>query len=163
MPKYTITNTLILAGCVLAAGSLLMPHSNSLSATYGLTIAAEQTADEKRVPRDNGNVPKTDRQIDMVSKLSMVQKIVEGISTEDYEMIEAGARQLVTLAESAAWKSVRDPYYRHYSGDFEQAAKGLIAAAKRGSIEKSTFAYVHVTFSCTACHQHVRGTIRTAR
>ena len=103
---------------------------------------------------------KSERQQFMRSKLSMVHKIVEGIATEDYALIEKGGIQLVTLAESAAWKSNRDPYYRHYSANFEHAGKGLIEAAKSKSVEKATFAYVHVTFSCTACHQHVRGIVR---
>ena len=93
----------------------------------------------------------------------MVQKIVEGITTEDYEMNDSGGLELATLTESAAWKSDRDPYYQYYSRNFEQAVKGLISAAKSESVEKATFAYVHVTISCTACHQHVRGTVRTAR
>ena len=104
-----------------------------------------------------------ERQEFMRRKLAMVNDIVEGIATEDFDLIEEGAGKLLSLAESAAWKSTKDPYYRHYSANFEQAAKGLISAAKSESVEKATFAYVHVTISCTACHQHVRGTIRVAR
>lgn len=99
----------------------------------------------------------------MWGKLAMVQKIVEGIATEDYSMIETGGMDLAALAETAAWKSARDPFYKHYSRNFEHAVKGLLAGAKAKSVEKATFAYVHVTISCTACHQHVRGTVRTAK
>ena len=93
----------------------------------------------------------------------MVQKVVEGIATEDFEMIRDGGMELAALAESAAWKSVGDPFYGQYSSGFEQTVKALISAAEAESVEKATFAYVHVTISCTACHQHVRGTVRTAR
>ena len=106
---------------------------------------------------------KSDRQQFMRRKLSMVQNIVEGIAVEDFDLISKGGMELLALAESATWKSTKDPYYRHYSANFEQSAKGLLAAAKSESVEKATFAYVHVTFSCTACHQHVRGTVRVAR
>ena len=104
-----------------------------------------------------------DRAEFMRGKLRMVQKIVEGISTEDFDLVEDGATELARLSESATWKSPNDPFYRHYSSNFEHAVRGLLNAAKSESPEKATFAYVHVTISCTACHQHVRGTKRVAR
>lgn len=103
-----------------------------------------------------------DRQRFMRGKLKMVNKIVEGISTEEFDLVEEGALELAALSESATWKSTKDPFYGHYSSNFEHAVRGLLAAAKSESIEKATFAYVHVTISCTACHQHVRGTKRVA-
>lgn len=99
----------------------------------------------------------------MRSKLAMVHKIVEGLAVEDFSLIEKGARELDAIAESAAWNASRDPYYRNYSANFQHAARGLIEAAKSKSIEKATFSYVHVTISCTACHQHVRGVVRVAQ
>ncbi len=104
-----------------------------------------------------------DRSRFMRKKLTMVQQVVEGIATEDFDMIRKGGMELAALAESAAFKSAGDPYYKHYSANFEHAVKGLVSAAQSQSVEKATFAYVHVTISCTACHQHVRGTVRTAQ
>lgn len=98
----------------------------------------------------------------MREKLSMVNKVVEGLTTEDFDLVKEGGRELAALTESAAWASGRDPYYRRYSANFEQAVRGLIEAAETESPEKVTFAYVHVTFSCTACHQHVRNVTRLA-
>ncbi len=103
------------------------------------------------------------RQEFMRRKLSMVYNIVEGNAQEDFELVEKGAKNLIEIAESAEWQSTKDPYYRHYSASFQQAAKGLMAAAKSESVEKATYAYVHVTMSCTACHQHVRNTVRLAQ
>ena len=106
--------------------------------------------------------PDPDRSEFMRGKLKMVQKVVEGISTEDFELVEQGAAELFALSESATWQSTDDPFYKHYSANFEHAVRGLLTAAKSESPEKTTFAYVHVTISCTACHQHVRGTKRVA-
>ena len=156
MTRFLLPVLVIAGGAVFQAGSA-KPNADEQSQRDRNPPASRPAAQRNPVNDKMG------RQIDMRSKLAMVQKIVEGISTEDFETIEAGATELATLAESAAWKSSRDPYYRHYSANFEQAARGLIDAAKRESVEKSTFAYVHATFACTACHQHVRGTIRTAR
>ena len=142
---------------------ILVICSESFSSGPGTERTAQSSRSARRSAQQNEPIDRTDRQVDMRSKLEMVRKIVEGISTDDFEMVEKGAMDLVALAESAAWKSSRDPYYLHYSRNFEESAKGLIAAAKKKSPEKATFAYVHVTFSCTACHHHVRGVIRTAR
>jgi hypothetical protein len=113
--------------------------------------------------RPAAQAPDAEREGFMKRKLYMVQQIVEGINTEDFDLVEKGGIELLALAESASWQSTKDPYYRHYSANFEHATKGLIEAAESKSVEKTTFAYVHVTISCTACHQHVRGTVRVAR
>lgn len=143
---------------------ILFATAASLFCSYpqATALSGEGNAQSPRL-RSALQEDKTDRKIDMRSKLRMVQKIVEGIATEDYQMIETGGMELVELAESAAWKSAHDPYYKHYSANFEHASRGLIEAAKSKSIEKATFSYVHVTISCTACHQQVRNAVRTAR
>ena len=105
----------------------------------------------------------SDRQFFMREKLTMVNDIVEGLATDDFDLVKEGGLELAKLTESAAWLSDRDPFYRHYSSHFEQAVRGLIKAAESKSPEKVTFAYVHVTFSCTACHQHVRNVDRLAQ
>jgi len=98
----------------------------------------------------------------MRGKLHSTHKIVDGLATDDFELIAAGASELVKIADSAAWEIPNDVYYRYYSANFEQAARGLIEAAEKKNLEKATFAYVHVTISCTACHQHVRNVFRVA-
>ncbi len=113
-------------------------------------------------PAADADQPSSEVPAFMRGKLKMVGAIVEGMATEDFEMVSDGARELAELAESAAWAADRDPFYRHYSSSFEQAVGGLLSAAESESVEKVTFAYVHVTFSCTACHQHVRNVNRVA-
>lgn len=125
-----------------------------LEATAQPTQTRQQTGD-----RDENKV---DRAAFMRGKLNMVQKIIEGLSTDDFDLVQSGSLDLIRLSESATWKSLNDPFYRHYSANFEQAVRGLLTAAKSGSPEKTTFAYVHVTMSCMACHQHVRRTRRVA-
>lgn len=102
------------------------------------------------------------RSVFMRRKLAMVNKIVEGMATDDFKLVEEGGRELAKITESAAWLSDADPFYRHYSSNFEQSVRGLMKAAESKSPEKVTFAYLHVTISCTACHQHVRNAERLA-
>ena len=117
----------------------------------------------RRTSQDAKQLQIGERRMHMRQKLSMVQKIVEGLATDDFELLKKGGMELTAIAETAAWKSTSTPFYRDYSANFEHAVRGLIEAADAKSIEKATFAYVHLTISCTACHQHVRGTIRAAK
>ncbi len=142
-------NTLILCSVICLPVALCV-QLRALSPVSAATLHAVQKSDAAQ-------------QEFMRQKLSMVYNIVEGLAQEDFELIEKGAKNLLALAESAEWQSTKDPYYRHYSGNFRQAAKGLMAAAQSESVEKATYAYIHVTVSCTACHQHVRNTVRLAR
>jgi len=150
MKKFVLITGLV--AIVAAAGCLPFLFSDA---------AAQQTERESDGAKDELAIG--ERRMFMRRKLATVHKVVEGLATEDFDMLKAGAVELVTIAETAAWKSTRDPFYTQYSGHFEQAAKDLIKAAEAKSVEKATFAYMHVTMSCTACHQHVRGRKRVAR
>ena len=47
-------------------------------------------------------VNRGERRLFMRSKRAMVQKVVEGIATEDFGMVEQGGMELVAIAETAA-------------------------------------------------------------
>ena len=98
----------------------------------------------------------------MHAKLKATHQIVDGLAFEDYARIEQGADELLRITEMASWKVRRDPIYMHYAADFEQTATRLLNAARARSIEKATFAYMHLTVSCTACHHHVRNVVQIA-
>jgi len=96
----------------------------------------------------------------MHAKLAATHQIVDGLAFESFSQIERGADELLRMTELASWKVRRDPIYMHYSADFESTALRLRKAARARSIEKATFAYMHLTVSCTACHQHVRNVVQ---
>ncbi|MEZ6123190.1 MAG: hypothetical protein R3C49_08465 [Planctomycetaceae bacterium] len=156
MKRFAAVSVAILMFGTVACRMLL--NQSAQSDDFLRPGTSAQTQEPAAVPHHDHQ-----RQRFMRSKLNMVQKIVEGIATEDFRMIRDGGMELAALAESAAWKSAGDPFYAQYSAAFEETVKVLISAADSKSVEKATFAYVHVTISCTACHQHVRGTVRTAR
>ena len=98
----------------------------------------------------------------MRQKLDTVATLVEGLATDDFEMIRDGADQMMKLCESAQWEASKDPFYALYSRSFAGTIRELEKAAEDEDIEKTTFAYVHLTMSCTACHQRVRNVKRVA-
>lgn len=98
----------------------------------------------------------------MHAKLQATHHVIDGLAFEDFSSIENGADELLRMTELASWKVRRDPVYMHYSADFERTATRLRDAARAQSIEKATFAYMHLTVSCTTCHQHVRNVVHVA-
>lgn len=98
----------------------------------------------------------------MHAKLEATHQIVDGLAFEDFDRITNGAEELLSLGDQASWKVRRDPLYMHYAADFESTALRLRDAARKHSIESATFAYVHLTVSCTACHNHVRNVVQLA-
>lgn len=98
----------------------------------------------------------------MERKLAVTQRIVEGLARDDFALIQQAADELLEIRESAHWAVSDDPFYAFYTRDFERSVEELREAAKAESTEKATFAYTHMTFSCTACHQRIRRVKRVA-
>ena len=98
----------------------------------------------------------------MHSKLRATHQIVDGLAFEDFAGIEKGADALIHVGEMASSNVRRNPVYMQYAADFENTAVQLRDAARARSIEKATFAYMHLTVSCAACHRHVRNVIQIA-
>lgn len=129
------------------------------------TLASLHSASAEKHP------PVAERSIDpdtqtpvsfMHAKLRATHHIIDGLAFEDFNRVEEGAEELLRMTELASWKVRRDPVYMHYSADFERTATRLRDAARAHSIEKATFAYMHLTVSCTTCHQHVRNVVQVA-
>lgn len=128
----------------------------------GLVHAFVQEDSNQRRGSQKASRPKGQKAF-MRKKLSATQKIIEGLATDKFELIEKAADELLKIRESAQWEISGDPFYSYYSRDFESRVDELRQAAKSKSPEKVTFAYAHVTMSCTACHQRVRRVKRTAQ
>ena len=92
----------------------------------------------------------------MRAKLEHSQKVLEGLTTEDFDMIAKGAAQMEILSQEAAWQVLQTPEYRQQSLEFRRAAKSLKDAADDESIDKAALAYVDLTMKCVKCHEYVR-------
>lgn len=123
------------------------------------SVSAEKHPPKAERSMDSG--PRTAASF-MHAKLKATHRIIDGLAFEDFSSIKDGADELLRMTELASWKVRRDPVYMHYSADFERTATRLRDAARAQSIEKATFAYMHLTVSCTTCHQHVRNVVHVA-
>ena len=92
----------------------------------------------------------------MRKKLAAAQDILEGLTTEDFEMIEQGAKVLKSLAAEADFQISKDAMYVQHSNEFQNLADKLVKAAQGNSLDKASLHYVNLTMNCIECHRFVR-------
>jgi hypothetical protein len=92
----------------------------------------------------------------MRGKLTHMQKVLEGITTEDYDLIRKDANQLVLLSHAAEWRVLMTPEYQQHSAEFRRTAQSVVDAAKKKNLDGAALAYVDMTMKCVTCHKYVR-------
>ena len=93
----------------------------------------------------------------MRDKLELSQRVLEGIVTEDYDLIIARGTKLSAMTKEADWRLFENPNYEQQSVTFRRQVDSLVKAAKNKDSDAATLAYVRMTMSCVACHKLVRG------
>jgi hypothetical protein len=90
-------------------------------------------------------------------KLLHAQRVLEGIATENYEVIADNAKKLKALSQQADWQIRQTPEYQKFTADFARNADSLLQAANNRNVDAATVAYFQMTVSCTTCHRYLRG------
>ena len=93
----------------------------------------------------------------MRDKLELSQRVLEGIVTEDYDLIIARGTKLSAMTKEADWRLFENPNYDQQSVTFRRHVDSLVKAAKNKDSDAATLAYVRMTMSCVDCHKLVRG------
>ena len=93
----------------------------------------------------------------MRDKLELSQKILEGVVTEDWDLVTAKGTKLSAMTKEADWRLFENPDYELQSQTFRRHMDSLVKAAKDKNLDAATLAYVRVTMSCVDCHKLVRG------
>ncbi len=105
------------------------------------------------------DVPKRTRGEMMRQKLEFSKEVLEGLSLEQFAMIEKGARALKKLSEAAEWEVPTIPNATDYvalTSEFQRNAAELAKQAKDRNIDGATLAYLKLTMNCVQCHKFVR-------
>lgn len=104
-----------------------------------------------------GHSQKTDKVgVFMRAKLQHSQKVIEGLATEDFDMIAKGAQEMSLLSQATTWQVLQTPEYNQHSLEFRRSADALTDAAKKKNLDGAALAYVGVTLNCINCHKYVR-------
>jgi hypothetical protein len=93
----------------------------------------------------------------MRRKLKHAEKILPGLASHDFPMLETNAGKLVELSRGGGWLARQTPEYALFLTEFQRAASELAKAAAAKDIDGATAAYNAMTTSCVACHKYIRG------
>jgi cytochrome c556 len=93
----------------------------------------------------------------MRAKLTHSQKVLEGLTTDDFDMIAKNAQAMSLLSQATNWQVLQTPEYLEQSREFRRAADAVTEAAKKKNLDGAALAYVEMTMKCINCHKYVRG------
>jgi cytochrome c556 len=97
----------------------------------------------------------------MKKKLEQSQKVLDGVATEDFKKIEAGAEELIEISKQAEFQAHKTKEYERFMNEFRRSAEGLLEASKKKNIDAAALHYVEMTLTCVKCHKHLRETRMT--
>jgi hypothetical protein len=92
----------------------------------------------------------------MKAKLTHTKNIVEGLATEDFELIAKNAQEVALLSQAATWQVLQTKEYLRHSNEFRRSADALKKAAEEKNLDGATLAYLQMTMNCVNCHKYVR-------
>jgi len=95
-------------------------------------------------------------------KLTASQKVLEGLTLEDFDEIVKYSQQMSLLTLAETWQVLQTPDYVQRSTEFRRAVDAMTNAARKKNLDGATLAFVQATTQCVDCHKYVRG-VRMAR
>lgn len=134
-----------------------------LSVAIGVGVPSAATSQdrvEKKVPSKlpaAREKPDVEQSIFMRKKLDASNQILEGLVTEDAELIAKGAKVLIEMSSAEKWHVHNDVMYRQFSKEFQQTAKKLVEAAEKENFDGVALKWIDTTMKCIECHKFVRG------
>ena len=136
----------------------MMIRSTVYALVFGL-LAQPCLADPPRKPTDDLQPNQVANF--MQAKLNHAQKLLEGLATEDYEMIEKNSQELSLLSLASTWQVFQTADYVKKSEEFRRTTNDIKKAAERKSLDGAALSYMEMTMKCIQCHKYVRS-IETA-
>lgn len=119
-------------------------------------------ADEKVAAKRNVPVDQELRDF-MRKKLEASTQILEGLATEDTDLIEKGATKLSEMSATEHWRVSKDAMYKQFSDEFTRNVDKLKEAAKEKNIDRAALRWMDTTMSCIECHRFVRNVLVVAK
>jgi len=94
----------------------------------------------------------------MQVKLKRAQSLLEALAKEDYKQLEESAASLLQISKATEFlRAYKTEEYEFQTRVFQKSVETLVAKAKAKNLDGATLAYMDMTMSCVACHNHFRG------
>jgi len=95
----------------------------------------------------------------MRKKLNSSNRILEGLVTDDLQMVAEACDEMLELSSADRWRASNDMMYLQHSEEFRNSVKNLRSKANGQSIDGTALAWVDVTMNCIQCHEWVRNVL----
>lgn len=92
----------------------------------------------------------------MRAKLEHSQKVLEGLTLEDFDKIAKHGQEMSLLSQASTWQVLQTPEYHDRSVEFRRSVDAITEAARKKNLEGAALAYVDATMKCVSCHKYVR-------
>ena len=92
----------------------------------------------------------------MRQKLEATSKVLEGLATEDKDLVHEGAAVLTELSKAEVWQVLVDAEYREHTQTFRSSVKRLDEAAQKSEFASAQLEWLDATKRCFDCHNHIR-------
>jgi hypothetical protein len=112
----------------------------------------EQPAKEEKTKEKESQDPS----VWMRMKLEYSQKLLEGVTRGDFELIEQNAERMRGLNRIERFVRGRWEGYAEQLQTFQQANDEIIKQARTSNVEGATLAFTQITISCVTCHKKLR-------
>ena len=99
----------------------------------------------------------------MRAKLSHSEKILEGLTSADYDLIAKHAQAMSLLCVDEEWQVLKTPEYAERSREFRRSVDAITSAARAKNLEGASLAYVDTTMKCVSCHSYLRQNSRSRK
>ncbi len=99
---------------------------------------------------------KTNVQVLMRDKLTHMQKVLDGLVTDDFEKIAEEAEMLRILGRAASWQAIDTKEYKTHSRRYARLTSNLAAAGKRRNRDAALLQYLQLNVTCVDCHEYIR-------
>jgi hypothetical protein len=119
--------------------------------TAWVMCPADVWPQEKKAPPKN-----EERAAIMKKKLAQAQKLLEGLTLQDFDKLKSAANELASLRLQVAWMAEKTPEYEQFSLDFQRNLESTQRAASDKNIDAAALAYIEMTMTCVKCHKHVK-------
>jgi hypothetical protein len=95
-------------------------------------------------------------QLFMRLKMEPAKLILEGIATENYDLIASSAQQVQLLTLDEKWNVMQTEEYLRDSDEFQRSVQLVRDNAKNRNLDGATLAYMQMTLNCIKCHRDMR-------
>lgn len=159
MIKALVITSFFLVGSTAASFALQEQEGKTDQPRTQPKVQQDQEKDKPKkkrivIPGDDDNA--FARRDFMRIKMQSSQFILEGLTTNDFTLVNKGIKQIKDMTKSEKWVAIDNKFYRELVDDFEAATEKLEAAAKTGNIDAAAMRYFQLSTQCIDCHKHIR-------